>query len=334
MKRWMIAAAAAAGTFGAGALAASLPTDAPLLAQATQYDQSSSAYQSSQPSQPSDINAPSSSTQTPGVSAQKKSVTKSTTTTITQPSTQPSTGGAGTAGEGSELNCPPPSTGGAGAAGTSTETGATGMNETQIQQQGTLEAPPPATEAPPPPMVAGAEKGHSPMYSHSVGQVSVLAGGGVDGFWGQARNEIRTGANWGATLLGRPANVLGFEVGYNGGAYEARTPGNVNIQRGADITRNGGDAILSLGPAWKLQPYALAGYQLNWWTARGATKDLGFSNDTGSAFPFGAGLRTNAGPFIADARFDYNVGVSENVLPTSQTNLNRYQAQFSIGGTF
>ncbi|HEX8539950.1 MAG TPA: hypothetical protein VF664_20985, partial [Cystobacter sp.] len=48
--------------------------------------------------------------------------------------------------------------------------------------------------------------------------VSVLVGGGVEGYTSALGSDIRPGAAYGATLMLRPSKVLGVELGYSGAA--------------------------------------------------------------------------------------------------------------------
>lgn len=176
---------------------------------------------------------------------------------------------------------------------------------------------------------------HHRMGDEMVGKFSVMAGAGADGFWGDTRNLVRPGFAWGATVLGRPNRALGLQLGYSGAVHEVRgSLGLINPSTGADIVRNGVSAVATLAPPWKVQPYVLAGYGLNWYTARGATTALGFRSDTGGAVPLGGGVRTNFGSFIADARMDYNIGIGERFAPVGGANADRYEGLIQVGANF
>lgn len=168
--------------------------------------------------------------------------------------------------------------------------------------------------------------------------LEVTANGGIEGFFGDTNDWVQPGPTWGVTIAGRPTRALGIELNYTGAAFEAdeaRVGGDpVN---GADIVRNGGHAIATLGIAPEgpgISPYALAGIGFNHFNVRGG-QAVGFRSNTGGAVPVGAGLKAHlGGGFAADLRFNYNIGFNEDFLPTGDNNASRYQATLGLGGHF
>jgi len=170
--------------------------------------------------------------------------------------------------------------------------------------------------------------------------VTVQLNGGVEGYTGDVNRSVKPGPSYGVNLDLRPSKVLGIELGYTGAVNEFRNTGDVN---GADIVRNGGQALLTLGlGAAPVQPYILGGVGVHRYNVRG-TNVLGFKDDTNGAIPVGAGLRTHIGHFTADARLDYNFIFSQDFAPTADTmnllgldatNAGRYQGLVQIGSTF
>jgi hypothetical protein len=177
--------------------------------------------------------------------------------------------------------------------------------------------------------------------------VTVLLGGGVEGYTGALAPRVGVGPTYGAALQMRPTDVLGLELAYSGGVHEIKdnlTHG-VNASSGADIVRNGARAMLSLGVAdTTVQPYVLGGVGVNWYSARGNAPAYGFQDDTSGEIPLGLGFRTQVGAFTADLRGLYDVPFDQDFAPgvtttTEIANLDtsndgRYQATLSIGANF
>lgn len=164
--------------------------------------------------------------------------------------------------------------------------------------------------------------------------VTVLIGGGVEGYTGGYAPEINPGASAGALAAFKPSKVLGLELGYNGAVNNLDTdvPGS-----GPDIVRNSAQADITIGlTAAPLQPYVLGGYGLNWYNVRNG-EALGFRDDTNSKIPVGLGLRTHIGDFTADARVNYNFLIADDFAPgvdNSDAMSGSYNGTLNIGGTF
>ena len=162
--------------------------------------------------------------------------------------------------------------------------------------------------------------------------LTVLIGGGVEGYTGGLAPEVRPGAAVGVTAALKPSKVLGIEVGYSGAVNNLRTDAGGS---GPDIVRNGGQAALTLGlTASPVQPYVLGGVGINRYNVRNG-EALGFRSDTNANVPVGAGLRTHIGDFTADARLNYNFLVNNEFAPVaSDTWTGRYTGTVNLGGTF
>lgn len=173
----------------------------------------------------------------------------------------------------------------------------------------------------------------------------VSVGAGVEGFSGGLAPQINPGPTYGATVLFRPSRVLGVEVGYSGATHEidAGREG-FNLTSGADLVRNGGQAVATLGlTATPLQPYILGGYGLSHYTVRGGATSTaaGYTSDTAGNIPVGAGVRAQVGPVTADARVNYNFLIGEEfarpVNTLGESNISQggqYQGTINIGATF
>jgi hypothetical protein len=174
---------------------------------------------------------------------------------------------------------------------------------------------------------------------HDMRGLQLMVGGGVEGYTGALAPEVQVGPSYGVTAALKPTKVLGIELGYSGAVNEVRG-GDVN---GADIVRNGGHALLTLGlGASPVQPYLMGGVGFSHYDAR--TTDARFSDDTSGNIPLGAGLRTHIGNFTADLRANYNVlfdqdfaaglGVRDIAGIDAARSAGRYDGMLNIGTTF
>jgi hypothetical protein len=165
--------------------------------------------------------------------------------------------------------------------------------------------------------------------------VTVLIGGGVEGYTGALASKINLGETAGALVALKPSKVFGLELGYNGAInnLDTNVPGNT-----PDIVRNSAQADVTLGlTAAPVQPYVLGGYGMNWYNVRNG-QALGFHDDTNSKIPVGLGLRTHIGAFTADARVNYNFLISDDFAPATVDTTNAvtgsYNGTINLGGTF
>ncbi|HEX8439767.1 hypothetical protein [Archangium sp.] len=164
--------------------------------------------------------------------------------------------------------------------------------------------------------------------------LTVLIGGGVEGYTGELAPSINPGPSVGVTAALRPSKTFGLELGYSGAVnnLDADVGGS-----GPDLVRNGASAAVTLGlTAAPVQPYLLGGFGMNWYNVNNG-EGLGFRDDTNSRIPVGVGLRTHIGNITADARVNYNVLLSEDFAPgvdTGDLTTGSYNGTINLGGTF
>lgn len=165
--------------------------------------------------------------------------------------------------------------------------------------------------------------------------LTVMVGGGVEGYTGELAPAINPGAAYGVTASIKPSKVMGLELGYNGAVNNLDNTA-LGADSGPDLVRNGGQAAVTLGlGAAPIQPYVLGGIGFSDYNFRGAAAS-GFSDDVVGNVPVGAGLRTHIGDFTADLRANYNflfdqdfAGVDDGLNENG-----RYSGTLNIGGTF
>jgi hypothetical protein len=146
--------------------------------------------------------------------------------------------------------------------------------------------------------------------------ISVLVGGGVEGYTSDLSSEINPGAAYGATLVVRPTKVVGLELGYSGAINDFdRDTVSAAETRGPDLVRNGAQAVATLGlTAAPIQPYVLAGVGISRYSVR--TEVAGFDDATVGNVPLGGGVRLHLGSFTADARLNYSLLLDQQFAPT------------------
>ena len=177
--------------------------------------------------------------------------------------------------------------------------------------------------------------------------VTVLLGGGVEGYTGSLAPRIAPGPTYGVSVQFRPSNILGIELGYSGAVSELRdsVTGGTSASSGPDIIRNGGRALATVGLTdTQVQPYVLAGVGIEHFDVRGGASRFGFKSDTAGEIPVGIGFRTQVGAFTADLRGDYSVPFDQDIAPGVETqrtvagvdtsNAGRYQGELRIGANF
>ncbi len=167
----------------------------------------------------------------------------------------------------------------------------------------------------------------------------VTLGGGVEGYTGDLRSRLDVGPAWGVTAAIKPTKVLGLELGYTGAANEIGNDelfeDSVENGSGADIVRNGGHALATVGLPTPIQPYLLAGVGVSRYSVRADTA-AGFQDDWAGAVPVGAGVRTHLGNFTADLRGTYSMLFSQDLIPAADDDLadGRWGGTLQIGTTF
>jgi hypothetical protein len=184
--------------------------------------------------------------------------------------------------------------------------------------------------------------------------VTVLLGGGVETYSGDLAPQLNAGPTWGVGVALKPVGALGIELGYSGAINSIQgSSGLVNDDSGtlgsdvdneADIVRNGGTAIatLGLGPA-PFQPYLLGGIGVDWYNVRNAGAGT-FRDDTVGNVPLGLGFRSHIGDFTADLRGVYGVLFNQGFAPGegntklgdigSETPTGRFAGELRLGATF
>ncbi len=252
-------------------------------------------------------------------------------------------GGSGTAGGAMLLRCEPvksdSATGGSGWSEQQSDIGGSGIQSEPLREPQI--APPADTVVPP---ASATSDAFVPIEAEEVNVnvdreskadmrgLTVMLGGGVEGYTGALAPEISPGATYGVTASIKPSKVFGVELGYSGAvnSLDAATGGS-----GPDLVRNGGQAALTFGlGAAPVQPYVLGGIGFSDYNVRNDA--AGFSDDLVGNVPVGAGLRTHIGDFTFDLRGNYNflfdqdfAGVDDGLNENG-----RYSGTLNIGGTF
>ena len=169
--------------------------------------------------------------------------------------------------------------------------------------------------------------------------VSVLVGGGVEGYTGQYGADINPGPGWNALVDLKPFKAVGLELNYNGATGDVdhgRAGSSQGAVNGADLVRNGGQAALILQAPAKIAPYVLGGVGIDHYNYRGVDGQFGFQDDTNGNIPGALGVRTTAGHLNADLRAAYNYLWSDNFSPVTNNvvTTGRYAGTLEVGGTF
>ena len=164
--------------------------------------------------------------------------------------------------------------------------------------------------------------------------LTVLLGGGVEGYTSTLGSDIQPGVAYGATLALKPTKVLGLELGYTGAMNTFdRSEVSTTNTRGPDVIRNGGQAVVTLGlTAAPVQPYVLAGLGVSRYNIRGTA--TGFRDDTVGNMPLGGGLRLHMGNFTADARLDYNLLFDQQFAGNPPSSGSTPLLNLTPGGTY
>jgi len=265
---------------------------------------------------------------------QSQSSTSTTSTTTTVPSQQKQT-------VNDPDRRPPPVEPGS---PTDTSTSVPSSTSTTTTQT-TTTTPDYAQPAPTRPGYAAPEPVYVPEEKDKMRGVTVMAGGGVEGYTGDLAPQINPGPSWRVTAAVKPTKVLGVELGYSGAVNELKGNSVAIVGgRGADIVRNGVDAVATLGlSATPVQPYILGGFGVSRYSVKDELASLGFKSDTSERIPLGGGIRTHVGQLTADARFNYSVLVNENFATTvnpnsvagvNSVNAGAYQGTLQVGATF
>lgn len=170
--------------------------------------------------------------------------------------------------------------------------------------------------------------------------LTLLVGGGVEGYTGELAPQINPGATAGVRAALKPSKVLGLELGYSGALNNIDAGGSDGAVDGPDLIRNGGSAVVTLGLfATDWHPYVLGGIGINDYNFRGG-ETLGYEDDTVGSVPAGLGFRGHVGDFTVDARANYNFLFDKEFAPGVDSGGGdfgeggSYQGTVSVGGTF
>lgn len=170
--------------------------------------------------------------------------------------------------------------------------------------------------------------------------LTLLVGGGVEGYTGELAPQINPGATAGVRAAIKPSKILGLELGYSGALNNIDAGGEGGAVDGPDLIRNGGQAVVTLGLfATDWHPYLLGGIGINDYNFRGG-EALGYDDDTVGNVPAGLGFRGHVGDFTVDARANYNFLFDKEFAPGSESSGGdfgeggSYQGTLSVGGTF
>lgn len=176
-------------------------------------------------------------------------------------------------------------------------------------------------------------------------KVSVLLGGGLEGYSGALAPALNPGPTWGVRSRFDPNEVIGLELAYSGAVNEIDLgrgegllgPGAV---RGPDLVRTGAEAVALVGlAATRVQPYVLGGIGVSRYAVRGDGAD-GLRSDTAGDVPLGAGVRSRWGLFTADLRlgfrvlFDADLGAGLAATEVDRQGAGRYSATLGLGAAF
>lgn len=175
--------------------------------------------------------------------------------------------------------------------------------------------------------------------------VTVLLGGGVEGYTGQLAPQINPGPQWGVGAAFKPTRIFGVELGYSGAVNNIDGSSGALLEGGdANVTRHGGHAVATLGlTATAVQPYILGGIGVDRYIVNEEARGE-FNNNTVGQVPVGVGLRTNIGNFTADLRGNYGILFEQEFAPGvggtdlgdigDRTPTGRYGGSLRLGASF
>lgn len=159
-------------------------------------------------------------------------------------------------------------------------------------------------------LCVGSTGAHAAPWSN-LRELSVMAGGGVEGYTLNLAPRIEPGVTYGVAVGVRPPRLLGLDVGLELGYAHARNGLDARRTRdagedGLELVRDGAYAAASVALlSSEVRPYVLGGLGFSVYNVRGTVQ--GFGDDTVGSVPLGAGLRASFGSFTADARLQYDV---------------------------
>ncbi len=180
---------------------------------------------------------------------------------------------------------------------------------------------------------------------HWLQGVSVLLGGGVEGYTGSLSSRVAVGPAWTVILGLHPTSVFGIELAYQGAFQSLKEAGVPSGTSGrADIVRHAGQANVTFAfGAWQVQPFVLAGVGINHYSVSHEARAVGFSDGTGGYVPVGGGIRFRIQSVIVDLRGSWQLpfsdplapgGMGQDTLGLNTGSYGRWNATLSIGGSF
>lgn len=182
--------------------------------------------------------------------------------------------------------------------------------------------------------------------AHPFTGISVLLGGGIEGYTGSLAPRIAPGPTYGVGIALRPTDIFGLEFDYSGAVHELRTDrtSGLDVSNGADVVRNGGRALVTLGLTDTIvQPYLLGGVGFDHYDVRGRADQFGYRNDTSGVIPLGGGVHGQMGAFTVDLRGEYVLPFDQQFAPgvgstpvgnVRTSKAGQYQGTLRIGARF
>src|SRR5260370_41434701 len=110
--------------------------------------------------------------------------------------------------------------------------------------------------------------------------LTLLVGGGVEGYTGSLAPQISPGPNWDVTVAIRPLTVLGIEATYTGARNDVRNRSAFPGGSGPAIVPTGGNGAITLGHPTDTPPDILGGVGIHHYSVRSGLAAAGFHNDT------------------------------------------------------
>ncbi|MFL5357266.1 hypothetical protein [Archangium sp.] len=159
-------------------------------------------------------------------------------------------------------------------------------------------------------LCVGSTGAHAAPWSH-LRELSVMAGGGVEGYTLALAPRVDPGVTYGVAVGVRPQRLLGLDVGLEVGYAHARNGLDTRRPRDVgtgdfDLVRDGAYAAASVGlRSSTVQPYVLGGLGFSVYNVRGTVQ--GFGDNIVGSVPVGGGLRASFGSLTAEARLQYDV---------------------------
>ncbi len=166
-------------------------------------------------------------------------------------------------------------------------------------------------------------------------ELSVTAGGGVEGYTLDLAPRIDPGVTYGVAVGVLPPPLLGLldvglEAGYSGAVNGLDTRDPQASADGVELVRHGVYAAATVG-LWPsvVRPYVMGGLGLSVYNIRGAVR--GFGDDLLGHVPLGAGVRASYRGLTADARLHYSILFDQRYATGAPVSNVGEPAAFTIG---